>query len=214
MSDAAEALALTNASGGSLWAGEAGEWAARFFASLIDAGIAAPSWPLPTTPSSTAPRLRSEPFARAGPRIRASPSGSTFESRLQQPDVVVLGSLNEGTWPQAADPGPWLNRPMRAALGLPAPEERIGDAAHIFASLLGVERVYLTRAAKIDGVPTVPSRWLLRLQALLEGLGKTAAPDQPWLDWAHARNRSMGRRVRCARRSRARRSPCVRANSA
>ncbi len=73
-------------------------------------------------------------------------------------------------------------------MGLPAPEERIGDAAHIFASLLGVERVYLTRAAKIDGVPTVPSRWLLRLQALLEGLGKTAAPDQPWLDWAHARN--------------------------
>ena len=31
--------------------------------------------------------------------------------------------------------------------------------------------VYLTRAAKIDGVPTVPSRWLLRLQALLSGLG-------------------------------------------
>ena len=97
-----------------------------------------------------------------------------YEARLQQPDVVILGSLNEGTWPQAADPGPWLNRPMRQALGLPAPEERIGEAAHIFISLLGAERVYLTRAAKIDGVPTVPSRWLLRLQALLAGLGQTA----------------------------------------
>ncbi len=111
-----------------------------------------------------------------------------YELRLQQPDVVILGSLNEGTWPRTAEPGPWLNRPMQAALGLPAPEERIGDAAHIFTSLLGVERVYLTRAAKIDGVPTVPSRWLLRLQALLGGVGAAAADGKPWLGWAHARN--------------------------
>ena len=115
-----------------------------------------------------------------------------YESRLQHPDVVVLGSLNEGTWPQAADPGPWLNRPMRQALGLPAPEERIGDAAHIFTSLLGVGQVYLTRAAKIDGVPTVPSRWLLRLQALLAGVGHAAQADRPWLAWARERNALAG----------------------
>jgi ATP-dependent helicase/nuclease subunit B len=187
---AAEALARTDnkAAETTLWRGEAGEWAAKFFASLIDAGLPAPDMPAAdyaefyrglTADASIRPR------AATHPRIFI---WEPFESRLQQPDVVVLGSLNEGTWPQAADPGPWLNRPMRALLGLPAPEERIGDAAHIFASLLGVERVYLTRAAKIDGVPTVPSRWLLRLEALLEGLGKVPAPDQPWLDWAHARN--------------------------
>ena len=106
--------------------------------------------------------------------------------------MVILGSLNEGTWPQAADPGPWLNRPMRQALGLPAPEERIGDAAHIFTSLLGVAQVYLTRAAKIDGVPTVPSRWLLRLQALLAGVGHAAHADRPWLAWARERNALAG----------------------
>ena len=116
----------------------------------------------------------------------------TFEARLQQPDIVILGSLNEGTWPQPADPGPWLNRPMRQTLGLPAPEERIGEEAHAFVSLLGAERVYLTRAAKIDGVPTVPSRWLLRLQALLAGLGQTAAASEPWLAWAQARNHIEG----------------------
>lgn len=115
-----------------------------------------------------------------------------YESRLQHPDVVVLGSLNEATWPQAADPGPWLNRPMRQELGLPAPEERIGDAAHIFTSLLGVETVYLTRAAKIDGVPTVPSRWLLRLQALLAGVGQAPQPREPWLAWAKERNALAG----------------------
>ncbi len=49
-----------------------------------------------------------------------------FEARLQQPDILILGSLNEGTWPEAAEPGAWLNRPMRRDLGLPAPEEEIG----------------------------------------------------------------------------------------
>src|SRR5262249_6070041 len=115
-----------------------------------------------------------------------------YESRLQHTDVVVLGSLNEGTWPQAADPGPWLNRPMRQALGLPAPEERIGDAAHIFTSLIGASQAYLTRAAKIDGVPTVPSRWILRLQALTRGIGAHAGTDPPWLAWARERNAMAG----------------------
>jgi ATP-dependent helicase/nuclease subunit B len=77
---------------------------------------------------------------------------------------------------------------MRAALGLSSPEERIGTAAHDFAALFGAPRVVLTRAAKIDGAPTVPSRWLLRLQALVKGTGLSLEPDQPWLAWARARN--------------------------
>ncbi len=136
-----------------------------------------------------------------------------FEARLQQTDVMILGSLNDGTWPEAADPGPWLNRPMRASLGLPSPEEKIGYAAHDFTSFLGASRVYLTRAQKIDGVPTVPSRWLMRLQALLAGLDLADAlrPDQPWLGWARTRDavRAACRPSKHPRR--ARRSPCARA---
>ncbi len=81
---------------------------------------------------------------------------------------------------------------MRAELGLPAPEERIGEAAHDFTSLLGAEQVYLTRAGKIDGVPTVPSRWLIRLQVLLRGVAPAADAAPPWLAWAEQRNRSPG----------------------
>jgi ATP-dependent helicase/nuclease subunit B len=113
-----------------------------------------------------------------------------FEARMQQPDVMILGSLNEGTWPEAAETGAWLNRPMRKELGLPSPEDETGRAAHDFISLLGADRVYLTRAQKIKGVPTVPSRWLMRISALLEGLELKDAlqPDQPWLAWARARD--------------------------
>ena len=38
-----------------------------------------------------------------------------LEARLQSTDVMVLGGLVEDVWPAAADPGPWLSRPMRAA---------------------------------------------------------------------------------------------------
>jgi ATP-dependent helicase/nuclease subunit B len=53
--------------------------------------------------------------------------------------------------------------------------------------------VLLTRAAKVDGAPTVPSRWLLRLKALVHGMGLALEPGEPWLAWARARNAVPGR---------------------
>ena len=60
-----------------------------------------------------------------------------LEARLQSVDVVVLGGLNEGTWPGQTRLDPLLSRPMRAALALEPPERRIGLAAHDFAQALG-----------------------------------------------------------------------------
>ncbi len=96
---------------------------------------------------------------------------------------------------------------MREALGLPSPEEKIGQSAHDFATLLAAPEVILTRAEKKDGVPTVPSRWLLRLKALLDGMGVAAAlePKQPWLAWARQRDHCRA----CAASRRARAPACV-----
>jgi ATP-dependent helicase/nuclease subunit B len=91
-----------------------------------------------------------------------------LEARLQQADRIILGGLNEGTWPPQAKEDPWLSRPMRAALGLSSPEFRLGQTAHDFVQAASGSDVILTRAAKVDGTPTVPARWLLRLEALLE----------------------------------------------
>jgi ATP-dependent helicase/nuclease subunit B len=79
---------------------------------------------------------------------------------------------------------------MREALGLPPPERKTRLAAHDFAQMLGAREVVLTRALKSGGAPTVPSRWLMRLQALLNGLGLSHAlePPRPWLRWAAQRN--------------------------
>lgn len=89
----------------------------------------------------------------------------TLEARLQNVDRVILGGLNEGTWPSQTRLDPLLSRPMRAALALEPPERRIGLAAHDFAQALGHADVWITRAARQDGEPRVASRWLQRLLA-------------------------------------------------
>ena len=55
---------------------------------------------------------------------------------------------------------------MRRDLGLPAPERRIGQMAHDFTQALGAPVVFVTRALKRGGDPTVPSRFIQRMQAV------------------------------------------------
>ena len=95
-----------------------------------------------------------------------------LEARLQNADFLVLGGLNEGTWPALAAPDPWLAPKVRAELGLPGLDHRIGLAAHDFASALGAPRVLLTRARRDSKSPTVASRFWLRLEAMTGGLAR------------------------------------------
>lgn len=90
-----------------------------------------------------------------------------LESRLQSVDRMVLGGLVEGVWPPEANGDPWLSRPMRHDLGLDLPERRIGLSAHDFAQALGAREVILSRAARLAGAPTVPSRFVQRLAAVV-----------------------------------------------
>jgi len=97
------------------------------------------------------------------PRVRIL---GLLEARLQNADRIVLGGLNEGTWPLDTRSDPWLSRPMRLELGLNLPELRVGLSAHDFAQSLGAPEVILTRSAKQAGAPTVRSRFLQRLAAV------------------------------------------------
>jgi ATP-dependent helicase/nuclease subunit B len=106
--------------------------------------------------------------AGADPRVHV---WGTLEARLQSVDLLVAGGLDEGIWPAATRTDPWLSRPRRTALGLPPPERRIGLAAHDFVEAAAAPRVVLTRAEKRGGTPTVASRWLQRLAALLDEAG-------------------------------------------
>jgi ATP-dependent helicase/nuclease subunit B len=93
-----------------------------------------------------------------------------LEARLQRADLVILGGLNEGVWPALPSPDAWLPPKVRANLGMPGLEFRIGLAAHDFASALGAPEVLITRARRDSRSPTVASRFLLRLDAISGGL--------------------------------------------
>ncbi len=94
-----------------------------------------------------------------------------LEARIQSADLMILGGLNEGIWPKQPDPDPWFNRQIREALGLPVAERQIGLAAHDFQQAVCSPKVVITRSLRDAEAPTVASRWLLRLENLLEGLG-------------------------------------------
>ncbi|MCE2509373.1 MAG: double-strand break repair protein AddB [Alphaproteobacteria bacterium] len=184
----AQALAATpeDKAGRRLWDGEAGEALANFIADLRPAARSFP----PVDPAAYGALFDSllaghvlRPHLGQHPRLAIL---GPLEARLQHVDVMILGGLNEGTWPPEPEPDPWMSRPMRAQFGLPLPERRIGLSAHDFAQCLAAPRVVLTRASRVDGTPTVPSRWLLRMKSLA-GAGETAEATDllRWREFLH-----------------------------
>ncbi len=187
---------------------EAGAAAANFFAPLIDEKSPAPEISAQDYPDLFRTLIGTQTVrehTHAHPRLFIL---GPMEARLLSAETIILGSLNDGVWPGAMDPGPWLNRPMLKALSLPSPEENNGRKAHDFVSFLGAPRVIMTRAEKVGGVPAVPSRWLMRLQALISGFGldDVLRPVSPWLYWA--RHRDGAGQVASAAKSRMKPRPC------
>ncbi len=168
-----------------LWRGDAGEAAARLVADLATAAVDIPPLDGRHYPSLFETLLSGIPVRpRYGTHPRLAILGP-LEARLQHFDVMILSGLNEGTWPPEPSPDPWMSRPMRRDFGLPDADRRVGQSAHDFIQAFCAPNVVLTRAQRVDGAPTVPARWLTRLDHVAEqaGLQPLAARDQPWTGW-------------------------------
>lgn len=188
-----EAVAADEAgSAGRLWSGHGGEALSRLLAGLIDGSDGLP----PVSARGFADllfKLVSGETVRVGgathPRLRIL---GAIEARTTRADLLVVAGLEEGVWPQGAPVDPFLSRPMRAALGLPPPERRIGLAAHDFAQAACAPEVILVHAERREGAPSVKSRWLWRLETLVGGAKDSRGeplrlPGRPeLLDWARA----------------------------
>lgn len=169
---AAETIAADETGDASaLWSGEAGEHLSQFFSNLLEAGDDGPLI-APADLSRVIMALMAQPVVR--PRYGTHPRLQILgllEARMTDHDVVILGGLNEKIWPAQTQSDAWLNRPMRAALGLASPERRMGLSAHDFVqAACAAGPVYFTYSDKHEGAPSVPSRWVLRLGAILDAL--------------------------------------------
>jgi len=188
----AEALAATGEISGPdrLWAGEDGEAAASFIAELRESGATFPAVPGYDYPALLDVLMSSRivrPRFGTHPRLHI---WGLLEARMQSADLICLGGLNETVWPSDPKADPWMSRPMRDAFGLPPAERRIGLSAHDFVQAFCAEQVMVTRAERVEGTPTVPARWLLRLDNVLEGGGDqgraardVATDNARWLAW-------------------------------
>ncbi len=153
--------------GDAIWAGPAGRAAAALLTELEDVADAGPVGVEP----AALPRLLAELMGAVAVR---PPQGGhprlaiygLLEARLQTADLMILGGLNEGVWPALPAPDPWLAPRIRAELGLPGLDRRVGLAAHDFASALGGPEVLITRARRDARGPAIASRFWLRMEAL------------------------------------------------
>ena len=157
--------------GDAAWAGPAGRAAAQMFEDLRVSAIAGP---LDFDAMSLAPLLDQllgeiavRPPQGGHPRIAI---WGLLEARLQSADLLICGGLNEGVWPASASPDPWLAPRVRMELGLGGLDRRVGLAAHDLATALGARALLLTRARRDARSPTIASRFVLRLEAMLGGI--------------------------------------------
>lgn len=91
-----------------------------------------------------------------------------MEARLHKFDLVILGGLNEGTWPRSVVSSPWMSRSMREKLGLLSQERSVGLQAHDFMQACGAKKVVLTRAKVFGDEPRLESRWLARIKVVMK----------------------------------------------
>jgi len=126
--------------------------------------------------------------SRYGTHPRLSILGQ-IEARIVHADRVILAGLNEKTWPSDNGFDVWMSEKMRGEFGLPSVEQKTTLSAHDFTSAFCAKSVFITRSKKSGGQPTIPSRWLQRMDTILRAVN--ISPSQwpynngvKYLNWA------------------------------
>lgn len=153
-----------------LWRGDAGKCAAKFIAKVLES-----SHVLGNIDGKDYLPLLSELMSlesirsNYGTHPRLNILGP-IEARLCHFDYVIIGEFNDGFWPKPTQADMWMSRPMKKDFGFSLPEKNIGILASDLCNFLGNDNVIITRAERVDGVPMKKSRWLLRLETVLDAL--------------------------------------------
>nr|WP_246447634.1 double-strand break repair protein AddB [Novosphingobium flavum] len=160
---AAEAL-----SGGAVWAGADGRALSAFVDDLreaaADVGTRLAPDDLAAALRDAMDRVAVRPPWGGHPRVGIY---GLIEARMSRADLVICGGLVEGTWPGASAPDALLAPAVLRALGVPGADFRIGLAAHDLAAALGAPEVVLSHARRDAAGPAIPSRFVLRVRAML-----------------------------------------------
>lgn len=157
--------------GEAIWGGADGRALASFVEDLREAardvGSAVPTRDLPAVLRDAMDRSAVRPPWGGHPRVQVY---GLIEARMSRADLVICGSLHEGSWPASPGTEAMLPPAVLRHLGVPGGEFRIGLSAHDLAAALGAPEVVLSWARRDEAGPVIPSRFVLRVQAMLGGL--------------------------------------------
>ncbi len=158
-----------------LWKGDSGYYGSMFFAQILPHASLldkiSPTEYLGFFEALTG-KISVRPHFGTHPRLKIM---GPIEARLSNFDVTIIGGFNENIWPQSSSSDPWMSRPMKKDFGYPLPEKSIGVLGLDLCCFLGGKEVYITRAEKSNGSPTLKSRWLMRLETVLKAFN--ISPD-------------------------------------
>jgi ATP-dependent helicase/nuclease subunit B len=159
------AEALTD---GAIWGGADGRALGSFVEELREAargtGTQLAGEDLATVLREAMERVAVRPPWGGHPRVAIY---GLIEARMSRADLVICAGLTEGSWPGTSAPDALLAPAVLRALGVPGGDFRIGLAAHDLAAALGAPEVVLSHARRDAAGPVIPSRFVLRVQAML-----------------------------------------------
>lgn len=127
-------------------------------------GSAIPARDLPAVLHDAMNRSAVRPPWGGHPRVQIY---GLIEARMSRADLMICGALYEGSWPGSPGSEALLPPAVLRHLGVPGGEFRIGLSAHDLAAALGAPEVVLSWARRDDAGPVIPSRFVLRVQAML-----------------------------------------------
>ena len=161
-------LAAEGLCGGAIWGGPDGRMLSSFVEDLRDAargvGSTIPTRDLAAVLHDAMNRCAVRPPWGGHPRVQIY---GLIEARMSRADLVICGALHEGSWPASPGTESLLPPAVLRHLGVAGGEFRIGLSAHDLAAALGAPEVVLSWARRDEAGPVIPSRFVLRVQAML-----------------------------------------------
>lgn len=162
------AAAAERLCGDAIWGGPDGRMLAAFVEELREAargiGTTVPMRDLGAVLRDAMNRSSVRPPWGGHPRVQIY---GLIEARMSRADLVICASLHEGSWPASPGAEALLPPAVLRHLGVPGAEFRIGLSAHDLAAALGAPEVVLSWARRDEAGPVIPSRFVLRVQAML-----------------------------------------------
>lgn len=113
---------------------------------------------------------------------------STLEARLLNYDLVIVSSLNQGSFPEIEGEN-WLGKKIKKDLGIDKTLRKYGQSANDFCNYLSNKSVILTRSKSRNGAVLIESPFLLKFRVICKKIDAEIDGGKEFFDLLDQKNR-------------------------